>query len=62
MALNTIHESYKKVSSYFSVVGVHPLITGMFLSLFLFGSHYSHIFVSLIGTELVCEIHKLSLT
>ena len=62
MALNTIHQSYKEVSSYFSVVGVHPLITGMFLSLFLFGSHYSHIFVSLIGTELVCEIYKLSLT
>ena len=62
MALNTIHESYKKVSSYFSVVGVHPLITGIFFSLFLFGSHYSRIFVSLIGTELVCEIHKLSLT
>lgn len=62
MALNTIHESYKKVSSYFSVVGVHPLITGIFFSLFLFGSHYSHIFVSLIETELVCEIHKLSLT
>ena len=62
MALNTIHQSYKKVSSYFSVVGVHPLITGIFFSLFLFGSHYSHIFVSLIETELVCELHKLSLT
>lgn len=40
----------------------HPLITSMFLILFLFGSQYSHIFVSLIGTELVCEIHILSLT